>query len=171
MGWVCADATEIASGPTLAATRGARESPCSGTLLGAFLAPPFTGLGTLPALGVVLVSLGVLLEDFAVVALALIAGGAGVLLEIVLGKAAGPGHREHLLDRSRCAYSSSAGERLGSRSFLLSALAAFALCAAEELGELSLRTTSGRDDGHQARRLLVVHGSTLAAGWRPYPSP
>jgi hypothetical protein len=56
--------------------------------LGAFLAPPFTGLDTLPALGVVLVSLGVLLEDFAVVVLALVVGGAGVLLEIVLGKAA-----------------------------------------------------------------------------------
>ena len=56
--------------------------------LGAFLAPPFTGLDTLPALGVVLVSLGVLLEDFAVVVLALIVGGAGVLLEIVLGRAA-----------------------------------------------------------------------------------
>jgi hypothetical protein len=56
--------------------------------LGAFLAPPFTGLDTLPALGVVLVSLGVLLEDFAVVVLGLIVGGAGVLLEIVLGRAA-----------------------------------------------------------------------------------
>jgi hypothetical protein len=56
--------------------------------LGAFLAPPFTGLDTLPSLGVVLVSLGVVLEDFAVVVLALIVGGAGVLLEIVLGKAA-----------------------------------------------------------------------------------
>jgi hypothetical protein len=54
----------------------------------AFLAPPFTGLDTLPSLGVVLLSLGVLLEDFAVVVLALIVGGAGVLLEIVLGKAA-----------------------------------------------------------------------------------
>src|SRR3954468_24660202 len=32
--------------------------------LGAFLAPPFTGLDTLPALGVVLLSLAVLLEDF-----------------------------------------------------------------------------------------------------------
>ena len=31
----------------------------------AFLAPPFTGLDTLPALGVVLLSLGVLLEDIA----------------------------------------------------------------------------------------------------------
>ena len=56
--------------------------------LGAFLAPPFTGLDTLPALGVVLLSLGVLLEDFAVVVLALIVGGAGVLLEIVLDRAA-----------------------------------------------------------------------------------
>jgi hypothetical protein len=56
--------------------------------LGAFLAPPFTGLDTLPALGVVLLSLGVLLEDFAVVVLALSVGGAGVLLEIVLGRAA-----------------------------------------------------------------------------------
>jgi hypothetical protein len=36
----------------------------------------------------VLLSLGVLLEDFAVVALALIVGSAGVLLEIVLGRAA-----------------------------------------------------------------------------------
>src|ERR671936_102163 len=60
----------------------------------AFLAPPFTGLDTLPSLGVVLVSLGVLLEDFAVVILALIVGGAGVLLELILGKAAlrGIGH-------------------------------------------------------------------------------
>jgi hypothetical protein len=56
--------------------------------LGAFVAPPFSGLDTLPSLGVVLLSLGILLEDFAVVVLALIVGGAGVLLEIVLGKAA-----------------------------------------------------------------------------------
>ncbi|HUH80787.1 MAG TPA: exopolysaccharide biosynthesis protein [Solirubrobacteraceae bacterium] len=55
--------------------------------LGAFLAPPFTGLDTLPALGVVLLSLGVILED-AVVAIAGVAVGAGgVVLEIVLGSA------------------------------------------------------------------------------------
>jgi hypothetical protein len=59
-----------------------------GGSLGAFLAPPFSGLDTLPALGVVLLSLGVLLEDFAVVAAALVVGVAGVLLEIVLGSAA-----------------------------------------------------------------------------------
>jgi hypothetical protein len=55
---------------------------------GAFLAPPFTGLDTLPSLGVVLLSLGVLLEDFVLVVLALVIGVAGVLLEIVLGSAA-----------------------------------------------------------------------------------
>ena len=37
-----------------------------GGCVAAFLAPPFTGLDTLPALAVVLLSLGVLLEDFAV---------------------------------------------------------------------------------------------------------
>jgi hypothetical protein len=55
--------------------------------LGAFLAPPFTGLDTLPALGVVLLSLGVLLEDFALVLAGIVVGVAGVALEIFLGKA------------------------------------------------------------------------------------
>jgi hypothetical protein len=59
-----------------------------GGCLGAFLAPPFTGLDTLPALGVVLLSLAVLLEDFAVVVAALVVGVTGVVLEIVLGSAA-----------------------------------------------------------------------------------
>jgi hypothetical protein len=54
----------------------------------AFLAPPFTGLDTLPSLGVVLISLGVLLEDIVIVAVGLAIGVAGVVLEIVLGKAA-----------------------------------------------------------------------------------
>ena len=49
---------------------------------------PFTGLDTLPALGVVLVSLGVLLEDFALVVVGVTVGAAGVLLEFVLGEAA-----------------------------------------------------------------------------------
>ncbi len=55
---------------------------------GAFFAPPFTGLDTLPAFGVVLLSLGVLLEDSLVVAIALVVGVAGVALEIALGAAA-----------------------------------------------------------------------------------
>ena len=56
--------------------------------LGAFLAPPFSFLDTLPALGVVLLSLGVLLEDFAVVVLGTMVGAAGIVLEIVLGSVA-----------------------------------------------------------------------------------
>ncbi len=56
--------------------------------LGAFLAPPFSGLDTLPSLGVVLLSLGVLAEDFAGVVLGIVIGAIGILLEIVLGRAA-----------------------------------------------------------------------------------
>ena len=55
---------------------------------GAAIAPPFSGLDTLPALGVVLLSLGVLLEDVLVVVVALVVGVAGVVLEVVLGSAA-----------------------------------------------------------------------------------
>jgi hypothetical protein len=58
-----------------------------GGTAGAFFAPPFTGLDTLPALGVVLLSLGVLLEDVIVVAVGLVVGVAGVVLEIVVGSA------------------------------------------------------------------------------------
>jgi hypothetical protein len=52
--------------------------------IGALLAPPFSALDTLAALGAVLVSLGVLLEDVAVVAVGSLAGAAGVALEVVL---------------------------------------------------------------------------------------
>jgi hypothetical protein len=54
----------------------------------AFVAPPFSGLDTLPALGVVVLSLGVLLEDSLVVVVALVLGFTGVALEIALGTAA-----------------------------------------------------------------------------------
>ena len=110
--------------------------------LGAFLAPPFTGLDTLPALGVV----------------RLARRPAGGLrgrgpranrrwrrrpARDRPGQGRRPRHREDLLDRCRCAYSSSAGEPLAEQILaLLRPLAAFALCAAEELGELSLRTRS-----------------------------
>jgi hypothetical protein len=59
-----------------------------GGTVGAFLAPPFTGLDTLPSIGVVLLSLAVLLEDAALVVVALVFGSAGVLLEVILGRAA-----------------------------------------------------------------------------------
>ena len=55
--------------------------------LGAFLAPPFTGLDTLPSLGVVVLSLGVILEDALVAIAGVVVGAAGVVLEIVLGSA------------------------------------------------------------------------------------
>ena len=53
----------------------------------AFVAPPFSGLDTLPSLGVVVLSLGVLLEDFVVALIGVAIGVAGVALEVVLGKA------------------------------------------------------------------------------------
>jgi hypothetical protein len=59
-----------------------------GGSVAAFFAPPFTGLDTLPALGVVLLSLGVLLKDILVVVVVLLVGVAGVVLEIALGSAA-----------------------------------------------------------------------------------
>jgi hypothetical protein len=59
-----------------------------GGSVAAFLAPPFTGLDTLPAMGVVLLSLGVLLEDVVFVLVALVVAAAGVALEIILGTAA-----------------------------------------------------------------------------------
>jgi hypothetical protein len=53
----------------------------------AFLAPPFSGLDTLPALGVVVLSLGVLLEDALVVIAAVLIGAVGIAIEIALGRA------------------------------------------------------------------------------------
>jgi hypothetical protein len=53
--------------------------------LTAFLAPPFSGLDTLPALGVVVMSLGVLLADFVFVAAGTVIGGLGVAAVIGLG--------------------------------------------------------------------------------------
>jgi hypothetical protein len=57
-------------------------------VVAAFLAPPFTGLDTLPALGVVLIGLGVLLEDPLLGLAGLLLGAAGVLVALLLGRAA-----------------------------------------------------------------------------------
>lgn len=54
----------------------------------AFVAPPFSGLDTLPSLGVVLLALGVLLEDPLVAAAGAVVGAGGIVLEVVLGSAA-----------------------------------------------------------------------------------
>ena len=64
--------------------------------LTAFLAPPFTGLDTLPALGIVLLSVGVLLDDALLALVGVVVGAVGLLLVVVLGKAAYSGVR-HLL--------------------------------------------------------------------------
>jgi hypothetical protein len=55
---------------------------------GAFLAPPFSGLDTLPALGVVVLSLGVLLEDVLVALIGMVLAASGIALELALGAAA-----------------------------------------------------------------------------------
>jgi hypothetical protein len=56
--------------------------------IAAFVAPPFTGLDTLPALGVVLLALAMLFEDALVAAVGLFVLVVGVVLEVVLGAAA-----------------------------------------------------------------------------------
>jgi len=53
--------------------------------LTAFLAPPFSGLDTLPALGVVVLALGVLLEDFLLAVIGLVIGVIGALVVYALG--------------------------------------------------------------------------------------
>jgi hypothetical protein len=58
-----------------------------GLTLTAFLAPPFSGLDTLPSLGVVVLSLGVLLGDIVIAGIGIGIGGVGIGLVIGLGKA------------------------------------------------------------------------------------
>lgn len=58
-----------------------------GFSLTAFLAPPFSGLDTLPALGAVILSLGVLLGDIVIAGAGLGIGAIGITLVIGLGKA------------------------------------------------------------------------------------
>jgi hypothetical protein len=55
---------------------------------GAFLAPPFSGLDTLPALGVVVLALGVLLEDAVIALVGTLLATAGIALELALGAVA-----------------------------------------------------------------------------------
>jgi hypothetical protein len=55
--------------------------------LGAFVAPPFSGLDTLPSLGVVVIALSLILEDGLVTIIGIAVGALGVALEIALGSA------------------------------------------------------------------------------------
>ena len=54
----------------------------------AFLSPPFSGLDTLPSLGVVIICLSILLENIFLLITGLAVGTVGVLLSIFLGEAA-----------------------------------------------------------------------------------
>jgi len=60
-----------------------------GFTVGAFLAPPFSGLDTLPALGVVFIALAIILEDAAFLVAGTVIGSIGVVLEITIGAALG----------------------------------------------------------------------------------
>lgn len=53
----------------------------------AFMAPPFSGLDTLPALGVVFICLSVILEDVRILALGYAAGIAGTVIVVAAGAA------------------------------------------------------------------------------------
>ncbi|HVV25748.1 MAG TPA: exopolysaccharide biosynthesis protein [Candidatus Saccharimonadales bacterium] len=55
--------------------------------LGALLAPPFSGLDTLPSLGVVVVSLAIILEDVIMLLAGVVIGATGIGLTIALGTA------------------------------------------------------------------------------------
>lgn len=55
--------------------------------MAAFLAPPFSGLDTLPALGIVVLSLGIMLDDWVVSILGAVVGAVGILLVIFLSQA------------------------------------------------------------------------------------
>jgi hypothetical protein len=58
-----------------------------GLAVGAALAPPFSGLDTLPALGAVGISLGIILGDLLVVGIGAFIGVAGIVVTLVLGAA------------------------------------------------------------------------------------
>lgn len=56
-----------------------------GLAAAAAFAPPFTGLDTVPAMGAVVVALGIILEDVLVLAVGVVIGAGGVALILTLG--------------------------------------------------------------------------------------
>jgi len=53
-----------------------------------FIAPPFSGLDTLPAMGVLFLSLALIFEDGALTVIGTVIGTTGILLVLLLGRAA-----------------------------------------------------------------------------------
>jgi hypothetical protein len=62
--------------------------------LAAFVAPPFSGLDTLPSIGVVVLALGVLLTDAVLAAAGLVVGALGIVAVVGLGNLVLTGLRE-----------------------------------------------------------------------------
>jgi hypothetical protein len=58
-----------------------------GLAVAAGLAPPFSGLDTLPSLGAVVIALGIILEDMLIVGLGGVIGASGVVLILTVGAA------------------------------------------------------------------------------------
>ncbi len=56
-----------------------------GLALAALLAPPFSGLDTLPSLGAVFIALAIILEDVVALAIGLAVGAGGVVLIVTVG--------------------------------------------------------------------------------------
>jgi len=54
---------------------------------GAVIAPPFSGLDTLPALGVVAICLAIILEDIVILGIGLVIGTGGIVLIVTIGAA------------------------------------------------------------------------------------
>jgi hypothetical protein len=55
--------------------------------LAAFVAPPFSGLDTLPSVGAVAIALSIILKDALILLIGLLVGSVGIGLEIALGSA------------------------------------------------------------------------------------
>ena len=58
-----------------------------GFAVGAAIAPPFSGLDTLPAMGAVAVALAIILEDMVVLAIGTAIGTGGIILILTIGAA------------------------------------------------------------------------------------
>lgn len=55
--------------------------------ISSFVAPPFSGIDTIPAFGVIVLSVGLVMYDFAYVAVGLLLIAAAIVLELTLGAA------------------------------------------------------------------------------------
>ena len=58
-----------------------------GLAIGAAIAPPFSGLDTLPSMGAVAVALAIILEDVVVLAIGVVIGTGGIILILTVGAA------------------------------------------------------------------------------------